>query len=426
MSGEAVSPAVVSSGMTAKPDPIVSSKAEMPSSSKASAPTIDETEERLRQTLVGRLRSLCRSGKSLDRTYRHFLLRSAAARTARAYHLTDTDEALKVNRDKLYKKVGGEMRLSVEKFVLRPNAGTNKRGRDRKDLDDSQMRAAFTLRECKEHEQKHFVKTLVSSGGFAGLAAAGPFEKGQILLRQKNLEATAAMLQHNEENELLRRARLKVQRAKVAERARLLAQQRRTSPAIGTRQAVKQEEENRKTADALQKDRAIEERERQQARERERQRELARKQEDEERKTRLARERDEAERKARLAETPRQALRRLYEPIFQALWDMEFSNLHGTNPFRIIIDAENCAMMGVPDYCQIVEKPMNLTYIQQKVNEYKYETLQEFFADVELMIKNSLLYNSDLDNPYHIAAKEMRKQFKKLAKSLITSLQQQT
>ena len=52
----------------------------------------------------------------------------------------------------------------------------------------------------------------------------------------------------------------------------------------------------------------------------------------------LRMEKEEAERKARLAETPRQALRRLYEPVFQALWDMEFSNLHGTNPFRIIID----------------------------------------------------------------------------------------
>jgi histone acetyltransferase len=104
---------------------------------------------------------------------------------------------------------------------------------------------------------------------------------------------------------------------------------------------------------------------------------------------------------------------------------MEFSNLHNTNPFRIVLNEENCAMMGVPDYCQIVTKPMNLTYIQTKVNQCHYETLQEFFADLELMIQNSFLYNSDPNNPYHIATKELRKQFKKMAKNLLASIQQQ-
>eukprot|EP00957_Ditylum_brightwellii_P070714 5374707-Ditylum_brightwellii.AAC.1 len=126
-----------------------------------------------------------------------------------------------------------------------------------------------------------------------------------------------------------------------------------------------------------------------------------------------------------MAETPQQALHRLYEPIFRFLWDMEFANLHGTNPFRIVIDKSNCAGMGVPDYCDVIKKPMNLTYIQEKVDAKKYETLQEFFGDVELTVSNALLYNSDPKNEFHIAAKEMKKKFKKMAKRVIQSLQQQ-
>ena len=103
---------------------------------------------------------------------------------------------------------------------------------------------------------------------------------------------------------------------------------------------------------------------------------------------------------------------------------MEFSNLHGTNPFRIVIDKENCAAMGVPDYCEIIDRPMNLTYIQQKVDSKSYVSLQEIFTDVELMITNALKYNSDPGNAFHIAAKEMKKKYRKMAKKVVAKLQQ--
>ena len=68
---------------------------------------------------------------------------------------------------------------------------------------------------------------------------------------------------------------------------------------------------------------------------------------------------------------------------------------------------------------------MNLTYIQQKVEKMEYESLHAFFADVDLMIKNALVYNSDPKNPYRIAAEEMKKRYKKHAKKIVQSLQQQ-
>ena len=144
--------------------------------------------------------------------------------------------------------------------------------------------------------------------------------------------------------------------------------------------------------------------------------------EEAENKRQIEKEREEQERRERALETPRDALHRLYEPIFTELWDMEFPALNNINPFRMVIDASTCAAMGVPDYCDVIEKPMNLTFIQTKVNDKSYETLQEFLEDVDLIVKNALKYNADPNNPYHVAAKAFRKKFKKLAKPLVQSL----
>ena len=379
----------------------------------------DELEEQLRKKLVGRYQHLVRSKKALEPTYKSLLLRSAAA-TSRNPRTTTVDKgavAALVSREKLYKKITGELRLSVEKYVNNPNSSSKKRGRERKDLDDAQSRTCFTLRECKDHEQKVLVKTFIANGGFSGLAASGPFEKGQILLKQETLASTVTKLQYNEEQEHITRARIKAQRSKAAvDRARLIQQKRSGG---GSRSDDSRQRENMLRTHSL-----LDQKERDEARAREKQRILARKLEEEDRHARNAREKEEAERKARMAETPRQALRRLYQPIFQTLWDMEFDNLGKTNPFRIVIDKDNCYSMGVPDYCDVIKRPMNLTYIQGKVQDQKYETLQDFFSDVELMISNALEYNSDPNNPYHVAAKEMRKLYKKMAKRVVSSLQQ--
>lgn len=61
---------------------------------------------------------------------------------------------------------------------------------------------------------------------------------------------------------------------------------------------------------------------------------------------------------------------------------------------------------------------MNLTYIQQKVERMEYESLQSFLADVDLMINNAILYNSDPINPYRIAAEDMKRRFQKMVKKM--------
>ena len=51
----------------------------------------------------------------------------------------------------------------------------------------------------------------------------------------------------------------------------------------------------------------------------------------------------------------------------------------------------------------------------------QYESLPDFFKDVDLMITNAQQYNSDPSNPYRIAAEEMKKKFAKMAKKVIQS-----
>jgi hypothetical protein len=182
---------------------------------------------------------------------------------------------------------------------------------------------------------------------------------------------------------------------------------------------LKQQEEARQQAQAKLKQQQEEERlvrleEQQRARESSRRR---REEEEEEE------EREEERRRQREAQaTPRHRLSEYLMPAFEKLWFMEFPNIGNTNPFRIVIDKTNCAAMGVADYCDIVKEPMNLTWIQQKLKNAEYETVPAFFHDVELVIQNALLYNSDPNNDYHLAAKEMNERYKKLRRYIIADL----
>jgi hypothetical protein len=159
------------------------------------------------------------------------------------------------------------------------------------------------------------------------------------------------------------------------------------------------------------------ERQREQARQREEDRQTR---EEEERKRREI----ELERRRKHVDTPQHGLHKIYYPIFIRLWEMDFVHLGGINPFRIVIDRDNCGSVGAPDYFDIIEVPMNLTYIQRKVDNMEYDSLTAFFDDCELMLKNGILYNSDPTNPYRIAAEEMKKKYAKMKKKVLQTIQQ--
>jgi hypothetical protein len=324
---------------------------------------------------------------------------------------------------------------------------------------DARLRAAFALRESKEHEQRDLVNATLRAensrmrrgwglsqvAGGAGHAStmmmAGippPLEEASA--RKRRLDGIARQLRDRE-----RGAADRVKWAKIAREGRDLllnpemvlrsivaAEQHRssgtsveyssgapaTSVATANAESDKVARRQRATMDP--------EKERQQQIEEAKKREMVLRErlerEEAENKRMIEKEREEQDRRERALETPRDALHRLLEPIFTALWDMEFPLLGNINPFRMVIDASTCADMGVPDYCSIIKKPMNLTYVQTRVNGKSYETLQEFLEDVDLIVKNALLYNHEPSNPYHIAAKAFRKKFRKLAKPLVESL----
>jgi flagellar biosynthesis GTPase FlhF len=158
--------------------------------------------------------------------------------------------------------------------------------------------------------------------------------------------------------------------------------------------------------------------------ERQRQEAQAREQARRRREQAEARRKTEEEERDHRTDTPQQVLHKIYSPLFQMVWNLEFANLGNINPFRMIIDRDNCAAVGAPDYFDIIDKPMNLTWIQQKVERKEYRSLQTFFGDMDLMIDNALKYNSDASNPYRVAALELRQKYKAAAKKLVAALKQ--
>mmetsp|Transcript_19306 Transcript_19306/g.44152 ORF Transcript_19306/g.44152 Transcript_19306/m.44152 type:complete len:103 (+) Transcript_19306:1-309(+) len=92
---------------------------------------------------------------------------------------------------------------------------------------------------------------------------------------------------------------------------------------------------------------------------------------------------------------------------------MEFANLGGTNPFRIVIDRESAPHIA-PDYFNVITTPMNLTYIKKKVKGRNYTNMTQFFSDIDLMIDNALKYNVGDDNPYRIATEKLKKKHTKI------------
>ena len=330
----------------------------------ASAPgavgsTGSPNEDDLRGQVVSALHNLNRR-EPLEPTYKRLLMGSSLSRRSPV-----------IPKDKFYKRIRARLRERVEIYM------TEMEGKDpfdrisqRKPLEEEGMRSSFNMREAKDHEQVPLLEATIVA------QAMNPE-------RKRHLDGIALGLQSKKEKKLTVRA---------------------ASPKSMTEQT----EHARQKADL--------DRQRAQAQKREdarRQREI-----DERRKKE-----EELNLRKNKAETPQQALHKIIQPVFKKLWDMEFPNLGGTNPFRIVIDRETCAAIGAPDYCNIISRPMNLTYIQEKVNNLSYSTLQSFFSDVDLMISNALIYNSDPGNPYRVAAEEMKKMHDKIVRKVWQQLQ---
>ena len=61
-------------------------------------------------------------------------------------------------------------------------------------------------------------------------------------------------------------------------------------------------------------------------------------------------------------------------------------------PFREPIDPIS---MGIPQYFTIIQNPMDLKTMQENVLNRKYNTVSQFYADIQLIINNSKIFNKN-------------------------------
>ena len=322
-------------------------------SSVGSSSSAALSEEDLRKQLRSALQGLTKR-EPLDPTYKKLLERN-----------TLTRKMATIPKNKFYKKIGSRLRERVEIYT-REMQGKDPFDRisQRKPLDEAGMRAAFALREAKEHEQQPLLEATLNA------LAMHPE-------RKRSLDGMAMGLQ----NGSLKRKKIQ-----------------------GTASAAEQTQ--------LAKQHAELERQKQQARQWE---EARKEREREERRRRL--EELEEEKRSRHEGSTGSALHQIIEKVFKKYWDMQFPNLGGMNPFRIVIDRESAPQIA-PDYFTVITTPMNLTYVKDKVKGRKYITLTQFFSDIDLIIENALKYNVGEGNQYRIAAEDLQKMHKKIVKGV--------
>ena len=273
----------------------------MSSNTGAAAKSTINEEDHLRQSLR---EALVKFKEPLEPNYKRLLLNGVV-----------TNKRAVLPKDKFYKRVGSRLRERVETFMsLTEGKDPLDRLSQRQPLEEGPMRAAFTLREAKEHEQIPLLD--------ATLAAVPRLNGMDEMTRKRHFEGIALTLQTREKK--------KTFRAKTPSAA---------PTAADLTEAARQKAEL--------------DRQREQARARENAR---RRREEEERQQRE----EEVARRQRLPESPKQALYNIIKPIFKKIWDMEFQNLGGTNPFRIVIDKSNCAQMGAADYCDVIKEPVRI------------------------------------------------------------------
>ena len=67
--------------------------------------------------------------------------------------------------------------------------------------------------------------------------------------------------------------------------------------------------------------------------------------------------------------------------------------------------------MEIPDYFDIIKEPIDFYTIGLKLENGNYNSREDFHRDMLLVFTNAITYNTDAENPVHIAAKELMDSF---------------
>lgn len=337
------------------------------------------SEDVLRKQLRAALQRMARR-EPLEPSYKKMLLQRSNALTR---------QPATIPKHKFYKAIGSRLRERVEVYS-REIQGKDPFDRimQRKPLQEQEMRTAFTLREAKDYEQKPLLE--------ATLIATAMHPE-----RKRSLDGMALFLQARKQDKMAKfgggagsitagsNAASSINRTEAAHQQALLESQHKAARQWEEARMQRERDERRQREDDLAHDSGSSNRRRENTNN----------------------------------SGPRAALHKIIEPVFKKLWEMEFPSVGGSNPFRIVIDRQTAQQIA-PDYFSIITTPMNLTYIQDKVRTMQYSTLPEFFGDVDLMISNALKYNAGDDNPYRIAALELKAVHDKIVKKVWKSIQE--
>lgn len=79
------------------------------------------------------------------------------------------------------------------------------------------------------------------------------------------------------------------------------------------------------------------------------------------------------------------------------------------------LDPVDPIAFNIPDYFDIIKRPMDLGTVDKKLSNEEYSTVEEFKADIQLVFDNCYLYNNPGD-PVCLDAKKVEEQYHKLCK----------
>lgn len=82
--------------------------------------------------------------------------------------------------------------------------------------------------------------------------------------------------------------------------------------------------------------------------------------------------------------------------------EMLFRQEPDSIPFRMPVDPNQ---LGIPDYFEIIKKPMDLSTIKRKLDTGQYSDPWEYVDDVWLMFDNAWIYNRKTSRVYRYCTK---------------------
>ena len=83
----------------------------------------------------------------------------------------------------------------------------------------------------------------------------------------------------------------------------------------------------------------------------------------------------------------------------------------------IFANPVNYKELNIPDYPQIVTNPMDFSTIRTKLKEHKYEQIQDFMDDMELVFYNCKTYNGTESEVGRIGV-EVHSEYQNIAQQL--------